>query len=419
MKVLWITNGLLPEAKAHLSGASVLKGSGGWIMAMAEELHKKPDVLLFLAATTPLVKKLTIVQGEYITYYAIPYGKGDKKYNDDYEYLYRVINKEAKPDIVHIHGTEFPHSLAAIRVFGGERTIVSLQGMISGIESYYLGGIPRKTFLRNITFRDLLRQNIFHEQRMIKRRSAYEVETLKIAKYIIGRTTWDRSHSWVINPAAFYFHCDEILREEFYSGKWRYNYCKPHTIFASQGYYPLKGLHKLIAAMGIVVKHYPDATLRVAGCDITYRNGSFLDKFRISSYGKIVLKCIKKNYLDEQVVFTGMLNANEMKKEYLNCNVFVCPSSIENSPNSLGEAQILGVPSLASFVGGSPDMMSGGENGLYRFEDVEELAYKICSIFAKEERVCTDLLYNKACHRHDKKSNSEKLIEIYRQVLVV
>lgn len=63
-----------------------------------------------------------------------------------------------------------------------------------------------------------------------------------------------------------------------------------------------------------------------------------------------------------------------MKQEYLNANVFICPSSLENSPNSLGEAQILGTPCLASYVGGIPDMMFGNEGYLYRFEEIEMLA---------------------------------------------
>jgi glycosyltransferase involved in cell wall biosynthesis len=46
-----------------------------------------------------------------------------------------------------------------------------------------------------------------------------------------------------------------------------------------------------------------------------------------------------------------------MKSEYLNCKVFVSPSPIENSPNSVWDAEILGVPTVASYV--------GGHNGYY------------------------------------------------------
>ena len=36
----------------------------------------------------------------------------------------------------------------------------------------------------------------------------------------------------------------------------------------------------------------------------------------------------------------------KMKEKFLNSHVFLCPSSIENSPNALGEAMILGVQAL-------------------------------------------------------------------------
>lgn len=47
-----------------------------------------------------------------------------------------------------------------------------------------------------------------------------------------------------------------------------------------------------------------------------------------------------------------------MIEQYLKAHIFVCPSSVENSPNSLGEAQLLGVPCIGSIAGGIPSMLS-------------------------------------------------------------
>ena len=113
-------------------------------------------------------------------------------------------------------------------------------------------------------------------------------------------------------------------------------------------------------------------------------------------------------------MFTGNLNAEQMKSEYLNANVFVCPSSIENSPNSLGEAQILGTPCIASYVGGVMDMMKGNERNLYRFEEVSMLAAKICRIFANADKQID--MKTAAIQRHDPKMNSMQLLETYRMI---
>lgn len=416
MNILWITNALLPEAMAKLKGASELKDTGGWVLALAEALRQKADISISVAAITPLVKKLTLVQGEHITYFAIPFLGNENKYNKAYETVYTEICGHIQPDVVHIHGTEYPHALAALRACGVRRTVVSLQGMVSAIAPYYMGGISAREARRNMTFRSLLRPSLMREQKDMVQRGGYEIQTLREARYVIGRTSWDKSHTWVINPQTQYFHCGEALRHEFYEGRWNYDLCQPHTVFASQAGYPLKGLHMLIDAMGIVARQYPDVMLRVAGHDITYGNGSFVDRLRISTYGKIIKKRIERNGLVGHVAFIGPQNAEQMKQEYLKANVFVCPSSIENSPNSLGEAQILGVPCLASYVGGAMDMMRGDEDHLYRFEETGMLASKICSVFEKKEAATTEGMRQEAMRRHNPDTVVGDVLKVYEIV---
>ena len=99
--------------------------------------------------------------------------------------------------------------------------------------------------------------------------------------------------------------------------------------------------------------------------------------------------------------------------------MFVCPSSIENSPNSLGEAQLVGCPVVASYVGGVPDMVEDNVTGLlYRFEETEMLAAAICRVFADDE-LAKRLSENGsvAAHkRHDGIVNATRMIEIYNTI---
>ena len=416
MKILWITNALLPEAEAQLRGQAEVKGTGGWIPSLAEKVCKTDGISMSVAALSPLVKEITTIQGEGITHFAIP-SVGDTTYQKCYEEAYRKIFQETQPDVVHIHGTEYPHSLAALRACGADKTIISLQGIVSSIASYYMGGISTSEARRNITLRGLLRPSLMQEQKEMAQRGEYEKQLFRESRYIMGRTAWDRAQVLTINPQITYFHGGEILRTEFCEGKWDYNKCVPHTIFASQAGYPLKGLHKLIMALGTVIKQYPDLQLRVAGRDITFSKGTWKDRLRISTYGKIIKGLIKKHNLTGHVTFTGNLNAEEMKREYLRSNVFVCPSSIENSPNSLAEAQILGVPVLASQVGGILDMMQGDEEHLYRFEEVEMLAHKIVQLFEKQDEIDTEPMRQVALKRHNPEKIIEELIDTYKAVM--
>ena len=52
-----------------------------------------------------------------------------------------------------------------------------------------------------------------------------------------------------------------------------------------------------------------------------------------------------------------------MCEQYLKANVFVLPSAIENSPNSLGEAMMLGTPTVVSDVGGVKNMIDHEKEG--------------------------------------------------------
>ena len=109
-----------------------------------------------------------------------------------------------------------------------------------------------------------------------------------------------------------------------------------------------------------------------------------------------------------------------MIDQYLKSHIFLCPSSIENSSNSIGEAQLLGVPCVASYVGGTPDMITDGRTGLlYRFEEYEMLAYNICQIF-KNDRIAQELSLAEiavATQRHDRRNNAIRMMEIYKNVI--
>jgi glycosyltransferase involved in cell wall biosynthesis len=173
----------------------------------------------------------------------------------------------------------------------------------------------------------------------------------------------------------------------------------------------------MLNAMPLVLRHYPDATIRVAGPDIARNNGSWKELIKLSDYGYIIRKLIRKLNLQNHIVFTGSLDGSEMRQEYLHCNVFVCPSSIENSPNSLGEAQLLGVPVVASYVGGISDMMRGDEEHLYRFEEIEMLAEKVCNIFSRGEiQPQVETMRQEALRRHNPEKNTQELLDIYREV---
>ena len=219
-----------------------------------------------------------------------------------------------------------------------------------------------------------------------------------------------------IRPDAKYHFCNETLRETFYEGGWSYDSCKKHRIFASSCLYPIKGFHYLLEAMPIILRRYPDTVISVTGG--SFFADSFLGRLRQQTYFRYLQRFCRRNGLTDKIEFLGQLNAEAMKRAFLDANVFVLSSTIENSPNSLGEAMLLGVPCVASDVGGVTNMLHPGEGYVYPSTAPYMLAHDIMEVFAMEDRAAELGAAARAHARktHDPEKNLRDLLAIYREI---
>lgn len=417
MRILWITNVLFPEVKREICGKDEFASSGGWLLGSANAITSLDGVKLCVATPSALVKEPFEYEGKKIQYYVFPIGRGNLKRNKDYEIYLNRIKNSFNPDVTHIQGTEFSQGLSYVDGCGSDRVVVSIQGLISVIAKYYLAGISVATIWRNMTIRDLFGRSIFHEKKAFENRGRLEIELLKKVHHVIGRTTWDKSHVRSINPCATYHFCNESLREEFYTGRWSYSACNKHSIFISQATYPIKGFHVFLQAISLAIRKYPDIQVRMAAGPALSKR-TMMQKIRESGYSKYLRRLVNSLNLEEHIAILGQLTAEQMKEEYLKANVFVNPSAIENSPNSLCEAQILGVPSIASYVGGVPDLIPDNRCGeLYRYEENEMLAMKICQVFENSRTFDNTHMCETALKRHDWNTNAQRLLSIYKEIV--
>ncbi len=414
MKVLWITNNLMPDASIALGDSpSVL---GGWMVSSANELVKNSHIELICATVSNKTKKLIKLRKGLITYFIIPLSKSNIKYNSELQNFWQKIQDAENPDVVHIHGTEFAHGLAWIKACGNANVVASIQGLTSVYYRYSTGSLSVGEILRSVTISDIKNQtSIFHLSRNFRKRGVIEEEYIRSLQFIIGRTEWDRSHALSVNNNIKYLYCNETLRSSFYNGRWELSKCEKHSIFLSQARSPIKGLHIMLKALPLILRKYPDVKLYV-GNSVDIRVNTLKQKLRQSGYYWLILKMIQKMKLDNNVFFLPALNEQEMRDRFLRSHVFVNASSIENSPNSLGEAQILGVPCVSSYVGGTPEFMGYGKAGaLYRFEEYEMLADAVCRVFEKgyfQSEIDEGL--HLANERHDPQINMNQLLNIYR-----
>lgn len=358
---------------------------------------------------------------ENISYYLLPKGNTRQLYNARLERLWLQIIHEFNPDVIHIHGTEYAHGLACLKASPNQKYVVSIQGMVSIYSNYYYAGIKFWELLENITFRDLRScDTIFHGRRKFRLKGKLEHEYLKHSLHIIGRTSWDYAHTHEVNPHTVYHKCNEVLRPLFYlSDKWALPNVNKYSVFVSQAGYPIKGLHQILRAIAIVKNYFPEVRLRVAGIDITYsrKHHGF---WSLDGYGLYIKRLIKNLGLQDCITFTGPLEEENMVQEFQTAHAFVCPSSIENSPNSVGEAQLIGTPCISSFVGGVPDMITHDKTGLlYRFEEYSMLAFQLIKLFQSDDlaqRLSTAARVE-AETRHNRDIIKARMIEIYSSMI--
>lgn len=422
MKVLWIVNSMMAEI-AEESNRKAGFG-GGWIPAMSERLRYQSDVDLAIVVFGNN-EKLSYVHKNNIQYYIFPQISGLHKNGGGFNAckIWRTIIEEFQPDIIHIYGTEQPTSVELIRNFKNIPIIVSLQGILTEYYKHYYGDMEFKDIFGNITLADIcLGSSGYFGRKKFSNNLKYEQEILETVKFVEGRTTWDRRVSESINPELKYYKCSRMLRKEFYTAdKWDCNNMRKHTIFIHQGNYAIKGLHMLINAVGILQKKYPDIVVNIAGQDPTKKNG-IKGRLAINGYSKYIKKLAEQLGVYKKMNYVGSLDASKVAEVLSNSNVMVIPSAIENSPNSLAEAMIIGTPCVASYVGGNAEMLDNGNAGLlYAYNDPVMLADAIDRIFSSDEYACavSKCEQRVASERHNPEKLVNDLKRIYQNVVNV
>lgn len=387
---------------------------------MSNTIKENENFTLAIATTYKGKKLLEFYDGK-ITYFLIP-GAPAVKYSKKREKIWKEVNEKFKPDIVHINGTEYAQGLEVINACPKAKILTSIQGLLSVYADSYYGNISIKDIVKNITFRDIIkRDSIIQGRKKFIKRGQIEKEIIRKSNAISGRTIWDYSNVKVINPDVKFYASNRILRKGFYdSEKWNIENIEKHSIFCSQASYPIKGLHYMIEAVSILKKEYPDIKVYVAGLNIL-ANKSFKEKLRRTGYAKYLKKLIKKYDVTNNIIFTGILKEEDMINRLLKSNVFVQTSSIENSPNSLGEAMILGVPSIASYVGGTCNMMEHEKEGyLYTYTEPAILAEYLRRIFDDDSKAIeiSKNAIKRASNTHNSeritKENIDMYIDIYK-----
>lgn len=430
MNILLVAYPILPEIDKALNPSKLINNcGGGWVQRISAALAKNDAFSLSYIYCSTKKRRQTLAKDRIkgivsgIKYFEMPEfeKRGDNsKYSiEDYKW-YEEIIETVKPDIICIFGTENQWQTQQFYMLEKlgyvDRTVFWIQGIVYRCAERYAVSVPDKV-INGRTLKECIRKNNIKDVILeMKCHGEEEKDVIARAKHVLTRTDWDKEECLLVNKDVTIHRCNETLRDEFYEAPtWDVHSCERHRIFRNHPEPCLKGFHKMIDAIAIVKKEIPDVMVYSTGKDFIHY--SFPNTLRLSAYQRYLIKKMKQLNVMENFVFLGNLNASEMIEQYRMANVFVSTSSIENSPNSLGEAMIIGTPCVASLVGGVKTMLQ--DTGLlYEFEDEEKMAENIIKIL-KDDDLATELsgqARKRALITHDPIENMNQLIKVFEEI---
>ncbi len=412
MRVMWFTNVPLPQVAAA-AGNSTSGFGGHWMTELSERVASQPGLELGVATAFPGLPTMRFEQDS-VSFYAIGQRRRASTYRGSRAELEECAAavRHFGPDLIHFHGSERFFGLLKADGLVHTPAVVSLQGVLGPYSSYrnFFGALSPRDILRSTRLIELpLGLGLLWQYADIRRGAKQEARILAAVEGVLGRTDWDEAHARRLSPRARYCRVGEILRAPFREHRWSLAACERHALIYTNAGHPRRGTEDVLAAVAMLRDEFPAIRLRLAGV-VSERSG----------YGRFLRRRIRSLGLTECVEFLGYLDGAAMARELTRAHAFVISSYIENSPNSLAEAMMTGMPCIASFVGGIPSMMDDGRTGfLYPVGDVAMLAAAIRRIFREDDAAVRAGAAAREVSeaRHDPAAVTRQLLDAYDAVL--
>lgn len=322
----------------------------------------------------------------------------EKKTWPYYEKKFISIIADFKPDVIHIFGSEMQYGLIGSKT--NIPVVLHIQGLINPYENALL---PPSFSWENICkpFNLFSFLDLRISKRIWQMNSFREREILKRVNNYIGRTIWDERVIRCFNKDANYFYGSEILREDFYENSVR---CAPSGL-------------KIVSTISSPMYKGFDMILKTANVLRNYINVDFEWIVYGNVRPTIIEKLVGIRHNDVNVVLGGVVTGNKLKESLLNSTCYMHPSYIDNSPNSVCEAQILGVPVVSCNVGGVSSLIEENVTGfLVPSNDPYQAAFLICKLF-KDQSLNKEIGQNSkkiSYQRHDKSHICQQLLSVYK-----
>ncbi|HEX8425063.1 glycosyltransferase family 4 protein [Hymenobacter sp.] len=234
-------------------------------------------------------------------------------------------------DLLHLHGSEL--QLPAMTAGLAVPQLLSVQGLVSQYIRFVPGTFSKLKFLWALA-------------------GYYERRYLPAIHHFSCRTHWDKAQIRQLSPGCTVHHNWEMIRPEFFgddsvvapvSGR-------PQLLFMG-GSQELKGFRETLAAFKIV-RAQVDVQLVIVGRVNDHEMAAAIAQTGLRNIGPNDVQCRQ------------FVSAAELAVLFRESFCLLHPSHVDNSPNSVCEAQVAGLPVIAANVGGVSSLVEHEQTGL-------------------------------------------------------
>lgn len=408
MRIVWLSNKALSECDRGATGT--------WLDAMARGLVLSEQVQLANIAQGQVSVVSRSDCGD-VQQWLVPNGARPKRGGlPGKRHVTGIIQavEAFSPDLMHVWGTEvFWGLLSARRLLGGP-ALLEMQGLKSAIALVYSGGLSVREQLACVGIKEVLKFSpMWRGRKQFARWGKFEREIIRGHRFVTVPSDWLESRIRAINPLANVLRNDLALREQFCTAQPWAPQNEPE-IFCSAAYpSPFKGIHVAIRALALLKPMYPGVQLRVAGP--FQRPG-----LRQEGYVAWLNREAEWLGVQDRVHWLGPLPAQAVVTEMQRCAAVVLPTFVEGSSVVLAEAMRLGVPCVASFVGGTSSLARDEDSALFFPPgDADMCAFQVGRLLGDRELAQRLSRRSRgiALVRNDGEAIVSRQLSIYRQVL--
>lgn len=400
MRVLWFS--MTP-------GCYNIVNIGGWIEALQKVFRDylpKVELGLVFEYTDNIFK----VEKDGVTYYPIKIKRSSspkENFNLLRPHYIKAID-DFKPDIIQCFGTERWHyGLLAKEV--KIPFVIHIMGFMNIYDVMDERVIHPMDYWKYFSFNPIKFYLVHKNETNVRvENQELEREVMASNRYFMGRTDWDKNIVKYYSPGSTYFYCPEAIRSEIYSSKKRWSFHERKTLrlltVGNAG--SLKGNEIMLQTAWLLKNQFH--------IDFEWRYTS--SAYIMSFFEKLNdIKC-----KDVNIYLIGRLNASQIAEELADADFYIHPSIIDNSPNTVCEAQLIGTPVIAANVGGIPQLVDDGKTGwLYPYSEPHALAFKIMNLMEQRETLeMVSMTEQKMSHkRHNPELLAETIFDIYNTIL--